>query len=274
MSQKEKQLEEAKRAATNMRRNILLMTHRAKGGHPGGCLSATDLLAVLYKCFMRIDPAYPKSPDRDYFLLSKGHAVPALYAVLIEKGFLSQEEINDFRELEGRLPAYPSCELTPGVDMASGSLGQGLSIANGIALSCRLKGSDQRAYCMLGDGELHEGQCWEAMLTAAHFKLNNVCAIVDYNKLQLDGSLDEVKSLGDLRAKWDAFDWHTIEIDGHDLSQIYDAFAEAENYKKGPSVIIANTIKGKGVSFMEDEVGWHAAAPNDEQLQKALKELS
>ncbi len=163
--------------------------------------------------------------------------------------------------------------MTPGVDMASGSLGQGLSIANGIALSCRLKGSAQRAYVMLGDGELHEGQCWEAMLTAAHFKLNNVCAIVDYNKLQLDGSLDEVKSLGDLRAKWDAFDWHTIEIDGHDLNQIFDAFVEAENFKEGPSVIIANTIKGKGVSFMEDEVGWHAAAPNDEQLQKALKEL-
>ncbi len=270
----EQALQEAKAVAKNMRKNILMMTHRAKGGHPGGCLSATDILAVLYTCFMRVDPKNPDWSGRDYFFLSKGHAVPAQYAVLIEKGFLSRDEIKDFREIEGRLPAYPSCEATPGIDMSSGSLGQGLSVANGTALAAKINGTDQRAYVMLGDGELHEGQVWEAMLTAAHFKLNNVCAIVDYNKLQLDGALDEVKSLGDLRAKWDAFGWHTIEIDGHDYEQIYKAFAEAIAHKEGPTVLIAHTIKGKGVSFMEDEVGWHCASPSDEQLEIALKELS
>lgn len=275
MSQKMDQaLEEARAAAKRMRRNILIMTHRAKGGHPGGCLSAADILAVLYKCFMRVDPQNPKWSGRDYFFLSKGHAVPALYAVLIEMGFLSREEIKDFREVEGRLPAYPSCELTPGVDMASGSLGQGLSVANGTALAAKLDGTDQRAYVMLGDGELHEGQVWEAMMTAAHYRLNNVCAIVDYNKLQLDGSIDEVKTLGDLRAKWASFGWHTIEIDGHNYEEIYKAFQEALEFKEGPTVIIAHTIKGKGVSFMEDEVGWHCAAPSDEELEIALKELS
>jgi len=271
---KEELLRQAKTAANKMRKNILLMTHRAQGGHPGGCLSATDLLAVLYKCFMRIDPHNPAWPERDYFFLSKGHAVPALYAVLIEMGFLDEREIEDFREAEGRLPAYPSCEDTPGVDMASGSLGQGLSVANGAALAAKLKGTDQRAYVLLGDGELHEGQIWEAAMTAAHYKLNNVCAIVDYNKLQLDGSVDEVKSLGDLRAKWESFNWHVLEIDGHDYEQIYQAFAEAKQYQKGPTVIIAHTVKGKGVSYMEGEAGWHCAAPNDEELAIALKELS
>ncbi|RNC29970.1 MAG: Transketolase [Candidatus Dichloromethanomonas elyunquensis] len=270
----EQALQEAKAVAKNVRKNILVMTNRAKGGHPGGCLSATDILAVLYKCYMKVDPKNPRWSGRDYFFLSKGHAVPAQYAVLIEMGFLDREEMKDFRGVEGRLPAYPSCEITPGIDMASGSLGQGLSVANGTALAAKLNGTDQRAYVMLGDGELHEGQVWEAMMTSAHFKLNNVCAIVDYNKLQLDGSLDEVKTLGDLRAKWDSFGWHTVEIDGHDFEQIYKAFAEAIAYKDGPTVIIAHTIKGKGVSFMEDEVGWHAAAPSDEQLEIALKELS
>lgn len=270
----EQALQEAKAVAKNMRKNILMMTHRAKGGHPGGCLSATDILAVMYKSFMRVDPSNPKWLGRDYFFLSKGHAVPAQYAVLMEMGFLSKDEIKDFREMEGRLPAYPSCEITPGIDMASGSLGQGLSVGNGTALAAKLNGTDQRAYVMLGDGELHEGQVWEAMMTAAHFKLNNVCAIVDYNKLQLDGSIDEVKTLGDLRAKWDSFGWHTVEIDGHDYEQIYKAFEEAIAFKEGPTAIIAHTIKGKGVSFMEDEVGWHCASPSDEQLEIALKELS
>lgn len=274
MQSMQQSIQDAKAVARNMRKNILLMTHRAKGGHPGGCLSATDILAVLYKCYMRVDPANPKWSGRDYFFLSKGHAVPAQYAVLMEMGFLSKDEIKDFREMEGRLPAYPSCELTPGIDMASGSLGQGLSVANGTVLGARINGTDQRAYVMLGDGELHEGQVWEAMMTAAHFKLNNVCAIVDYNKLQLDGSIDEVKTLGDLRAKWDSFGWHTIEIDGHDYEQIFKAFAEAIGFKEGPTVIIAHTIKGKGISFMEDEVGWHCASPSDEELEIALKELS
>lgn len=257
-----------------MRRNIIKMTHRAKGGHPGGCLSAADLLAVLYMKVLRLDPRNPHWEKRDFFFLSKGHAVPALYAILSERGFIPEEELLTFRETEGRLPAYPSCETTPGVDMASGSLGQGLSIANGAALAAKLNGSEQRAYVMLGDGELHEGQIWEAMLTAAHYKLDNVCAIVDYNKLQLDGRLDEVKSLGDLQGKWASFGWNVLEIDGHDLDQIEEAFAQADATQGCPSVIIAHTIKGKGISFMEDEVGWHAAAPSDEELAIALKELS
>jgi len=270
----EQALQKAKAVAKNMRKNILTMTHRAQGGHPGGCLSATDILAVMYTSYMRIDPKNPKWSGRDYFFLSKGHAVPAQYAVLIEMGFLAPEEMEDFRKMEGRLPAYPSCEVTPGIDMSSGSLGQGLSVANGTALAARINETDQRAYVMLGDGELHEGQVWEAMMTAAHFKLHNVCAIVDYNKLQLDGSIDEVKTLGDLRAKWDSFGWHTIEIDGHDYEQIYKAFAEASAFKEGPTVIIAHTTKGKGVSFMEGEVGWHCAFPSDAQLEIAMKELS
>lgn len=274
MQNKEQAIIKTKELAKNMRKSILLMTHRAKGGHPGGCLSASDLIAVLYSSYMRIDPMNPLWPGRDYFFLSKGHAVPAQYAVLMELGFLDKEEIKDFREINGRLPAYPSCEITPGVDMASGSLGQGLSVANGTALAARLNNSEQRAYVMLGDGELHEGQVWEAMMTAAHYKLNNVCAIVDYNKLQLDGTIDEVKTLGDLNAKWVSFGWKTIEIDGHDHEQIYNALAEAIQFKEGPTVIIAHTIKGKGVSFMEDEVSWHCASPTDEQLEIALKELS
>ncbi|MDR1069667.1 MAG: transketolase [Gracilibacteraceae bacterium] len=274
MPDKEQALAAAARTAKNMRRAIIRMTHLAQGGHPGGCLSATDLLAALYEGFMRVDPRDPRRSDRDFFFLSKGHAAPALYAVLMEKGFLNPWEITDFRAKTGRLPAYPSCELTPGVDIASGSLGQGLSVANGAALAARLNGTDQRAYVMLGDGELHEGQVWEAMMTAAHFRLANVCAIVDYNKLQLDGPVDEVKTLGDLRGKWDRFGWHVLEINGHDLSAIYDAFAAARDWQEGPSVLIAHTVKGKGISFMEDEVGWHAAAPSDEEYAAAMKELS
>jgi transketolase len=274
MPDKEQTLLAAARAAKNMRRSIITMTHSAQGGHPGGCLSAVDLLAVLYEGFMRVDPQNPRWQDRDCFFLSKGHAAPALYAILMEKGFLGFEEIGDFRAKTGRLPAYPSCELTPGVDIASGSLGQGLSVANGVALAARLDKSGRRAYVMLGDGELHEGQVWEAMMTAAHFRLSNVCAIVDYNKLQLDGALDEVKTLGDLRGKWDRFGWRALEIDGHDMSLIYDAFVAARDWREGPTVIIAHTIKGKGVSFMEGEVGWHAAAPNDEEYAGAMRELS
>ena len=266
MQNKQQAITESKELAKKMRKNILLMTHRANGGHPGGCLSATDIIAVLYKCFMRIDSKNPSWSGRDYFFLSKGHAVPAQYAVLMEMGFLSHDEIKDFREIKGRLPACPSCEITPGIDMASGSLGQGLSVANGTILAARIDDTDQRAYVMLGDGELHEGQVWEAMMTAAHFKLNNVCAIVDYNKLQLDGHIDDVKTLGDLNAKWASFGWKTIEINGHDYEQIYDAFAQAIAYKEGPTVLIAHTVKGKGVSFMEDEVGWHCASPTDDEL--------
>lgn len=266
--------EQLRQACQRMRKNILKMTHRAKGGHPGGCLSAIDILGVLYLEIMRIKPDNPTWEGRDYFFLSKGHAVPALYAVLAECGYIQAEELAAFREMGSRLPAYPSNEDTPGVDMASGSLGQGLSIANGVALAAKLNGTEQRAYVMLGDGELHEGQIWEAMLSSAHYKLDNVCAIVDYNRLQLDGPLDEVKSLGDLRAKWEAFAWNVIEIDGHNLEEIYNAFLAAAEYKGKPTVILANTIKGKGVSFMEDEVGWHAAAPSDEELEKAIEELS
>ncbi len=257
-----------------MRRQIVTMINRAGTGHPGGSLSAVEVMAVLFTSVMRVDPANPCWDRRDFFFLSKGHAAPVLYSALANRKFFPEEELLTLRQLDSRLHGHPSSECTPGVDMSSGALGQGLSVANGVALGARLNGTDQRAYVLIGDGELHEGQLWEAAMTSAHFRLDNVCAIVDSNGLCLDGPLDEVKCLGNLKAKYESFGWHAVEIDGHDLQAVYDAFQEALRTKGRPTVIIANTVKGKGVSFMEDQVGWHGLAPNNEQLKIALEELT
>ncbi|MDA8212893.1 MAG: transketolase [Clostridia bacterium] len=269
----EPQLHELADNCKRMRQWILTTTNKAGSGHPGGSLSAVEVMAVLYMKIMRVDPENPDWDRRDYFFLSKGHAAPVLYAALAERGFFPAEELMTLRQAGSRLHGHPSSECTPGVDISSGSLGQGLSIANGVALAARLKGTEQRAYVLLGDGEIQEGQVWEAAMTSAHYKLDNVCAIVDYNRLQLDGPVDEVKTLGSLRAKWEAFGWNAIEIDGHHLQEIYNSFEKAKEVKGRPTVILAHTVKGKGVSFMENQVGWHGVAPNDEQLEIALKEL-
>ncbi|MBQ6274593.1 MAG: transketolase [Oscillospiraceae bacterium] len=257
-----------------VRCDILTMVNRAGSGHPGGSLSAADLLVGLYfGGFLRVDPSRPDWEGRDRFILSKGHAAPVLYSVLARKGFFPVEELWTLRRLGSILQGHPHRGSTPGLDCSSGSLGQGLSIANGLALGFRLQGRDNRVFCLLGDGELQEGQIWEAVMTAAQHGLDNLCAIVDYNHVQLDGTTEEIKDLGDLCAKFRAFGWHVIELDGHDMEQILAAYRLAECFKGKPSVLIANTVKGKGVSFMEGDCAWHGAAPNDRQLQEALAEI-
>ncbi|MCL5046108.1 MAG: transketolase [Actinobacteria bacterium] len=270
----EKKLTDLGEKAKNVRRHILAMTQAAGSGHPGGSLSAVELLSVLYFHKMRHDPSNPKWEGRDYFFLSKGHAAPAWYGVLAEAGYFPAEQLRTLRRPDSILHGHPSSEHTPGVDISSGSLGQGLSVANGVALAAKLNRTGQRAYVMLGDGELQEGQVWEAAMTAAHYHLDNVCAIVDWNGLQLDDWVENVMGLGTLRQKWEAFGWYVLEINGHNLADIHDAYDEAETLKGRPTVVLAHTIKGKGVSFMENQVGWHGLAPSESQLEQALKELS
>lgn len=257
-----------------VRCDILNMVHKAGSGHPGGSLSATDLMVGLYfGGIMRIDPARPDWEDRDRFLLSKGHAAPVLYSVLARKGFFPVEELWTLRRLGSILQGHPHKESTPGLDCSSGSLGQGLSIADGLAFGFKKQGRANRVYCLLGDGELQEGQIWEAVMTAAQHKLDNLCAIVDYNHVQLDGTTEDIKDLGDLCAKWHDFGWNVIELDGHEMEQILRAYEMAAAFKGKPSVLIANTVKGKGVSFMEGDCAWHGTAPNAEQLERALREI-
>ncbi|MEW6172378.1 MAG: transketolase [Bacillota bacterium] len=256
-----------------IRRYIILMTTAAGSGHPGGSLSATDIVAALYFDVMRIDPKRPDDPDRDRFVLSKGHAAPLLYATLAERGFFPVKELMTLRKLGSRLQGHPDMRKLPGVEMSTGSLGQGLSAANGMALAARLDGRDYRVYVLLGDGETQEGQVWEAAMAAAHYKLDNLTAFLDYNGLQIDGPVEEVMSLGQVADKWRAFGWHVIEIDGHDLKAILQAVEEAKNVKGKPTMVVARTIKGKGVSFMENQVDWHGSAPKGEQATKALIEL-
>lgn len=267
-------LQELQLVCKEVRRDILKMTNAAGSGHPGGSLSSVELLVGLYFATMRHNPKLPNWPERDRFILSKGHAAPVLYSVLARSGYLPVEELLTLRQLGSRLQGHPHMLELPGLDNSSGSLGQGLSQANGLALAARLDDSDHRIYCLLGDGELQEGQVWEAMMTAAHYKLANVCAIVDYNNLQIDGNVEDVLGIHPLTDKWASFNWHVINIDGHDLKQVLAAYAEAASVKDKPSVIIAKTIKGKGVSFMEDVAGWHGRAPNDEELTRALAELA
>ena len=257
----------------DVRADIVRMTAAAGSGHPGGSLSAVEAMTVLYFNVMNHRPAEPEWPDRDRFFLSKGHACPVLYSVMARSGYFPVEELLTLRKCGTRLQGHPSCKTLPGIEVSSGSLGQGLSIANGFALSAKINRKDYRAYCLMGDGELQEGQIWEAIMTAAHYKLDNVCAIVDYNGLQIDGDVEKVMGLAPLQQKWESFNWNVIEADGHDLAALQAAYDSAARTQGKPSVIIMKTIKGKGISFMENVAGWHGKAPNSEELRQALAEI-
>jgi len=259
--------------AKRLRRHVITMTATAGSGHPGGSLSAADIITALYFKAMHHNPQNPQWPDRDRFILSKGHAAPILYAALAEGGYFPVEELATLRKLDSRLQGHTDRNLTPGVEMSAGSLGMGLSFGIGVALAARLDSRDYRTYVLLSDGECDEGQTWEAALSAAHFKLDNLTAIVDYNKIQLSGWTRDIMNLEPFNQKWQAFGWHTTEIDGHDFNQILAALQEARNTKNKPTVIIAHTVKGKGVSFMENNVKFHGTAPTTEEAQRALKEL-
>ena len=266
-------LERIQDICKEVRADIVRMTSAAGSGHPGGSLSAVEAMTVLYFNVMNHRPAEPDWADRDRFFLSKGHACPVLYSVMARSGYFPVEELLTLRKCGTRLQGHPSCKTLPGIEVSSGSLGQGLSIANGFALSAKVSGTDRRSYCLLGDGELQEGQVWEAIMTASHYKLDNVCAVVDYNGLQIDGNVENVMGIAPLEDKWRSFNWHVIECNGHDVSQMMAAYEEAKQTKGKPSVIIMKTIKGKGVSFMENVAGWHGKVPNGEELQKALDEI-
>lgn len=272
MFEKVKDIDKLKELAKQTRRDILTMLERAGSGHTGGSLSSVEILVALYFSRMRHDPKRPDWNQRDRFILSKGHGCPALYAVLAGAGYFPKSELLTLRKRGSRLQGHPQIGL-PGLEISSGSLGQGLSIANGMAMASRLDGLDNKIYCLLGDGETHEGQIWEAAMTASHYRLYNLCAIIDNNKYCIDGPIEEVKSIGPLVNKWKAFGWQTIAVDGHDFKQLFKAFDEAETIKEKPSIVIANTIKGKGVSFIECDNRWHGTAPKKEELKRALKEL-
>ena len=264
---------ELKKLALSAKKQIIIGTNRAKSGHPGGSLSCTEILTYLYFDKMNINPANPGKADRDRFVLSKGHAAPALYAVLALRGFFPVEEIEKLRKPYAMLQGHPDKKGIPGVDMSAGSLGQGISAAAGMALSAKHFGDNYRVYSIVGDGESEEGQVWEAAMFAAHKNLSNLTVFVDLNGLQIDGTIDEVNSPLPLDKKFEAFNWNVIVIDGHDFDQIESAVKAAEECKDKPTAIIANTVKGKDVSFMENAVGWHGSAPNAEQAEEALKEL-
>ena len=266
-------LEQMTAMAKKLRRHIVAMTGRAGSGHPGGSLSAVEIVTALYFKVLRHDPANPRWEDRDRFILSKGHSAPLLYAVLAERGYFPIAELTTLRKLDSCLQGHCDMTATPGVEMSSGSLGQGLSFGIGMALAGRLDDKDYRVYVLLGDGECDEGQVWEAAMASAHYKLDNLMAIVDHNRQQLDGWNCDIMNLEPLAEKWKAFGWHTIEVDGHDLAQLLLAFKEAKQVKGKPTAIIAYTIKGKGVSFMENNPDFHGKAPTPTEVEKALEEL-
>lgn len=266
-------VKELENIARKIRLGIIEQVYNGKSGHPGGSLSCADILTVLYFNQMNINQENPKADARDRFVLSKGHASPALYSTLAHRGFFDVEELKTFRNIESKLQGHPDMNKVPGVDMTTGSLGQGLSVANGMALSSKLNSNGLRVYCLVGDGEIQEGQVWEAAMSSAHYKLDNLCLIVDNNNLQIDGEVDKVKNIYPLDDKFKSFGFEVIKIDGHNIAQIIEAFETAKKIKGRPTVIIANTIKGKGVSFMENQAGWHGKAPNEEQYKQAIEEL-
>ena len=264
---------ELMKTANEVRKGIVTAVHSAKSGHPGGSLSAADIYTYLYFEEMSIDPKDPKKADRDRFVLSKGHTAPGYYSTLAHRGFFPVEDLTTLRKVGSYLQGHPDMKHIPGVDMSSGSLGQGISAAVGMAISAKLSDDDYRVYTLLGDGEIQEGQVWEASMLAGHRKLDNLVVIVDNNNLQIDGKITDVNSPYPIDKKFEAFNFHVINIDGNDFDQIEAAFKEARETKGMPTAIIAKTIKGKGVSFMEDQAGWHGKAPNDEQYAQAMEEL-
>ena len=261
------------KTANEVRKGIVTSVHSAKAGHPGGSLSAADLFTYLYFEELNVDPKDPKKADRDRFVLSKGHTAPGLYAALAEKGFFPKEDLITLRHTGSYLQGHPDMKCIPGVDMSSGSLGQGVSAAVGMAIAAKISGDDYRVYTLLGDGEIQEGQVWEAAMLASHQKLDNLLVIVDNNNLQIDGEITKVNSPYPIDKKFEAFNFHVINIDGNDFDQIDAAFKEAKSVKGRPTVIIAKTVKGKGVSFMENQAGWHGKAPNDEEFKIAMADL-
>ena len=264
---------ELQQIAKKIRKGIIEAVYSNQSGHPGGSLSIADIMAVLYFNEMKIDPQNPDWEDRDRLVLSKGHCAPALYSALANRGFFDVEELQTFRNINSRLQGHPDKKHIPGVDMSTGSLGQGLSAANGMAISAKMDKKGYRVYCILGDGEIEEGQIWEAAMAANKYKLDNLCVIVDNNNLQIDGTIEEVMSSYPIDEKFRSFGFQVIHIDGHDIDEIMKAFEVAREIKGKPTCIIAKTIKGKGVSFMENQVGWHGKAPNKEEYEHAMKEL-
>jgi len=266
-------LEDMQAMAKRLRRHIIQMTAEAQSGHPGGSLSSVEIATALYFCVMRHDPRNPQWPDRDRFILSKGHAAPLLYSTLAEAGYFPVEELLTLRKLDSRMQGHTDRGHTPGVEMSSGALGQGLSFGIGVALAARLDNKGHRVYVLLGDGECDEGQVWEAAMAAAHYNLDNLTAIIDRNRLQIDGWCCDVMNTEPFADKWRAFGWHVIEVEGHDIEQLIDAFEQAKKVQAQPTAIVARTVKGKGVSFMENKAEYHGKAPTAEEAERALKEL-
>jgi transketolase len=266
-------IEDLQNKAMLMRRLVLQMIYQAGSGHPGGSLSSADIVTALYFSVLNVDPARPDWPERDRFVLSKGHACPILYAALALRGFFPMEELWTLRKLGSRLQGHPDRLKTPGVDATTGSLGQGISIALGMALGAKLNGAKYKVYALLGDGEQQEGQMWEAAMAGAHYSADNLIAIIDNNGMQIDGSNEEIMSIDPLPDKWRSFGWRVLTLNGHDMAEILQAFEEAKETKGQPTVLIARTVKGKGVSFMENRSEWHSGAPTEEQYEKAMEEL-
>jgi transketolase len=269
----ERDIMKLKETARTLRQDIIEMLAESNSGHPGGSLSAVEILTALYFSEMNVNPDNPNDEDRDRFVLSKGHAAPVLYAALAEKGYFEKKHLKTLRKLGSILQGHPNMNDTPGVDMSTGSLGQGFSAANGMALAGKLDNKNYRVFVLLGDGELEEGQVWEAAMTSAHYKLDNLTAFVDHNGLQIDGPVKKVMNPEPVADKFAAFGWNVISIDGHSFEEIFKAIDEAKAFKGKPTMIVANTVKGKGVSFMENQAGWHGTAPNKEQRDQAIKEL-
>lgn len=268
----EKQIKDLEIKAKEIRRLVVSMIAKAGSGHPGGSLSAADLITALFFAVLRYDPKNPSWPERDRFHMSKGHCAPLWYAVLAESGYFPKEKLMTLRQLGSLLQGHPD-RRTPGVEVASGSLGQGLSVALGMSLAARIDKKDYRVYCLMGDGEIQEGNIWEAAMACAHYKCDNLCGILDYNGFQIDGKICNVMGLEPIAAKWQAFGWHTIEINGHNMQEILSAYDEAKTIKGKPGIIIARTVKGKGVSFMENVCDFHGRAPTKEETERALKDL-
>lgn len=267
------QVEQLQKMAKTVRKEIIEQVYKAQSGHPGGSLSIADILTVLYFNELNIDPKNPKWDNRDRVVLSKGHCSPALYSCLANRGFFEIKELEEFRSIEGKLQGHPDMNKVVGVDMTTGSLGQGLSAANGMAIAAKLDKKNYRVYCILGDGEIEEGQIWEAAMASSKYKLDNLCVVIDNNNLQIDGTIGEVMNSYPIDEKFKSFGFQVINIDGHNIEEIIKSFEVAKNIKDKPTCIIAKTIKGKGISFMENEVQWHGKAPNEEQYKQAIKEL-